>query len=195
MEQTPIKDRPSEKSLSHTCQPTHFRRPGQSHFLMPKRVLSHFLMAMSHFLTESPTFSWILSHFLVLIGWQLCSLDSIFRPPRRGQSLYSGQNGWSQCVLYSAVPLYIRKRTTSLQWTKWLVSMCPLFRGSAAFITLTLKVVSASWSVSLNLSLSCVSETSMAGSYQLLLGFKKNDAAISAPPINNCSNTSPTHPR
>ncbi len=27
---------------------------------------------------------------------------------------YGGQNGWSQCVLYSEVPLYIRKRTASL---------------------------------------------------------------------------------
>ncbi len=32
----------------------------------------------------------------------------------RGQPLYSGRNGWSQCVLYSEVLLYIRKRTTSL---------------------------------------------------------------------------------
>ncbi len=47
----------------------------------------------------------------------------------RGQPLYSGQNGQSQCVLYSEVPLYIRKRTTSLQWTKWLVlhSEVPLY--------------------------------------------------------------------
>ncbi len=35
-----------------------------------------------------------------------------FRAPRRGQPLncvinYSGQNGWSQCVLYSEVPLYV----------------------------------------------------------------------------------------
>ncbi len=51
-------------------------------------------------------------------------------PLRRGQPLYSGQNGWSQSVLYSEVPLYIRKRITSLQWTKWLVPKCPLFGGS-----------------------------------------------------------------
>ncbi len=25
----------------------------------------------------------------------------------RGQPLYSGQNGWSQCVLYSEVPLHV----------------------------------------------------------------------------------------
>ena len=30
-----------------------------------------------------------------------------FKPLKRGQPLYKGQNGWSQRVLYSEVPLYM----------------------------------------------------------------------------------------
>ncbi len=34
-------------------------------------------------------------------------IRNTFQPPKRGQPPYKGQNGWSQSVLYSEVPLYI----------------------------------------------------------------------------------------
>ena len=36
----------------------------------------------------------------------MCPLSIGFKPPRKGQPLFNGQNAWSQCVLYSEVPLY-----------------------------------------------------------------------------------------
>ena len=39
-----------------------------------------------------------------------------FQPPKRGQPPYKGQNGWSQSVPYSEVPLYISIPTNTVPY-------------------------------------------------------------------------------
>ena len=78
-----------------------------------------------------------------------------FSPLKSGQPLYSGQNSWSQCVLYKEVLLYytcvyIRMyiswlMATSLQWTKWLVPMCSLQRGSTLLYVCIHMYTCVSW--------------------------------------------------
>ena len=44
---------------------------------------------------------------------QKSSYSHILKPPRRGESLYNGPNGWSQGVLDLEVPLYITSMAIS----------------------------------------------------------------------------------